>query len=75
MTAMTIRFESIDTVKSFVDDVIQMEGDLDMISGRYRVDAKSIMGILSLDLSQPLRLEMDGGPAEQMKILEKYRIK
>ncbi len=48
---------TINDVKSFVTVVSQCDYDVDLISGRYAVDAKSIMGIFSLDLSKPIKLE------------------
>ena len=48
---------AINDVKDFVSEVTLCDYDVDLISGRYAVDAKSIMGIFSLDLSKPIRLE------------------
>ena len=48
---------TINDVKSFVSEVSMCDYDVDLLSGRYAVDAKSIMGIFSLDLSKPIRLE------------------
>ena len=51
---MKIRLDSIDAVKNFVNKVNLYSGDVDIVSGRYTIDAKSIMGIFSLDLAKPL---------------------
>ena len=51
---MKIRLDSIDAVKNFVNKVNLYSGDVDIVSGRYTIDAKSIMGIFSLDLGKPL---------------------
>ena len=51
---MKIRLDSIDAVKNFVNKVNLYSGDIDIVSGRYTIDAKSIMGIFSLDLGKPL---------------------
>ena len=51
-----ISLNSIGKVKSFVNTISQFEYDFDLISGRYVIDAKSIMGIFSLDLSKPIDL-------------------
>ena len=53
MKTVQISLNSIDKVKSFVNAITQYEYDFDLISGRYVIDAKSIMGIFSLDLSKP----------------------
>ncbi len=56
MKTVQISLNSIDKVKSFVNAISQFEFDFDLISGRYVIDAKSIMGIFSLDLSKPIDL-------------------
>ena len=43
-------------VKSFVNEVTKFDNEFDLVSGRYVVDAKSIMGIFSLDLTKPITL-------------------
>ena len=58
MKTVQISLNSIDKVKSFVNDITKFDVDFDLVSGRYVIDAKSIMGIFSLDLSQPLRLDI-----------------
>ena len=56
MKTVQISLNSIDKVKSFVNDITKFSYDFDLVSGRYVIDAKSIMGIFSLDLSKPLTL-------------------
>lgn len=56
MTTVKISLNSIDKVKSFVNDLTKFDYDFDLVSGRYVIDAKSIMGIFSLDLSKPIDL-------------------
>ena len=51
-----IKLDSINAVKDFVSIVLLYDFDIDLVSGRYAVDAKSIMGIFSLDLSNPIQL-------------------
>lgn len=58
MTTVKISLNSIDKVKSFVNEVTRFDCDLDLVSGRYVIDAKSIMGIFSLDLSKPIDLNI-----------------
>ena len=57
MTTFNISLSSINSVKNFVNAVNKYDFDVDLTSGRYVVDAKSIMGIFSLDLSKPIILE------------------
>ena len=56
MTTVQISLNSIEKVKSFVNDIARFDSDFDLVSGRYVIDAKSIMGIFSLDLSKPIDL-------------------
>ena len=58
MKSVQISLDSIDKVKSFVNAVNRLDGEFDLVSGRYIVDAKSIMGIFSLDLSKPIDLNI-----------------
>ena len=58
MKTLQISLNSIDKVKSFVNDITRFENDFDLVSGRYVIDAKSIMGIFSLDLSKPIDLNI-----------------
>lgn len=55
-TRRNVRLTTIDSVKKFVSSLSKYPVDADLISGRYIVDAKSIMGIFSLDLSKPIEL-------------------
>lgn len=72
---MDIRLGSIDLVKDYVNTVNRIEGDVFLSSGRYVIDAKSIMGIFSLDLSKPLHLEIDEWKDEYMEWLKSYTVK
>ena len=59
MKSVQISLNSIGKVKSFVNAITQFDFDFDLISGRYVIDAKSIMGIFSLDLTKPLSLSFE----------------
>ena len=58
MQKVVISLNSIDKVKAFVNDITKFDNDFDLVSGRYVIDAKSIMGIFSLDLSKPINLNI-----------------
>ena len=58
MKTVQISLNSIDKVKSFVNTITKYDNDFDLVSGRYVIDAKSIMGIFSLDLSKPIDLNI-----------------
>ncbi|MCH5348111.1 MAG: HPr family phosphocarrier protein [Oscillospiraceae bacterium] len=65
MNTTTVMLGTINDVKNFVSVVSQCDYDVDLISGRYAVDAKSIMGIFSLDLSKPIKLEAHTDNADE----------
>lgn len=75
MKTVTINLGSIDKVKSFVNDITKFDTDFDLVSGRYVIDAKSIMGIFSLDLSKPIDLNIhsESNVDEILEVLEKYK--
>ena len=76
MKTVQISLNSIDKVKSFVNAITQFEFDFDLVSGRYVIDAKSIMGIFSLDLSKPLELRVHSDDCDElMAELDKYIVK
>ena len=74
MKTVTINLGSIDKVKSFVNDITKFVNDFDLVSGRYVIDAKSIMGIFSLDLSKPIDLNIhnEDNLDEILEVLKKY---
>ena len=76
MKTEKISLNSIDKVKSFVNDITRFDNDFDLVSGRYVIDAKSIMGIFSLDLSKPIELNIhaENNMDEIMNILAPYII-
>ena len=77
MKTVKISLNSIDKVKSFVNDISKFDFDFDLVSGRYVIDAKSIMGIFSLDLSKPIELNIhsEGEALEAvMKVLQPYPV-
>lgn len=64
MKTFNILLKSINDVKDFVNIVNKYDFDVDLTSGRYIVDAKSIMGIFSLDLSKPIKVEVHSDNAD-----------
>ncbi len=74
MVAVQISLNSIDKVKSFVNDISGFNAEFDLVSGRYVIDAKSIMGIFSLDISKPIDLNIhtDENVDEIMEAIKPY---
>ena len=58
MEKVVVRLNSVDRVKEFVNETTKADFDMDLVSGRYVIDAKSIMGIFSLDLSKDIELHI-----------------
>lgn len=58
MKTVKISLNSIDKVKKFVNEISKFDDEFDLVSGRYVIDAKSIMGIFSLDISKPIDLNI-----------------
>ena len=71
-----IILDNVDKVKAFVMTVSKYPGDATLTSGRYVVDAKSIMGIFSLDLSKPIDLAIhaESNMDEIMEVLKPYLV-
>ena len=75
MREVKIFLGTIERVKDFVNEVSHLECDVDIVSGRYVIDAKSIMGIFSTDLSKPVnvRIHAQGAEAEKaLQVVQKY---
>ncbi len=71
-----IQLSAINDVKEFVNTVMSFNYDIDLVSGRYAIDAKSIMGIFSLDLSKPIKLQAHtDDPEALIKAIDKYIVK
>lgn len=75
MREVEIMLETIDDVKKFVQTITMFDGDFEIISGKYIVDAKSILGLFSVDLSKPVTLRInveDQKMEEILNAIEKY---
>ena len=72
MKSVNIKLDTIEKVRGFVSLVSQYEGDFDIVADRYIIDAKSIMGIFSLDLSRPLQLNVHDDLAYE-KVLADFK--
>jgi len=64
MKTVNIMLGTINDVKDFVNAVSKYDFDVDLVSGRYAIDAKSIMGIFSLDLSKKIELQAHSDDAD-----------
>ncbi len=79
MKTVTICIDNIDKVRDFSDKAGKYIDNLDLMSSRYIIDAKSIMGIFSLDISKPVELHIHGDDekaiANFLESIDKYIVK
>lgn len=74
MTEVKIMLDDLQKVNAFVAIAGEKDYDIDLISGKYLVNAKSIMGIFSLDLTLPLIVRTEIADQEFLKQIEIYKI-
>lgn len=73
MRSFEVLLTSIGDVKRFVNSACMQPCDIDIVSGRYTIDAKSIMGIFSIDLAKPIKVEVHGTDAEAEAFLDSVK--
>ena len=64
--SVMIHLKEINDVYKLVNILVGFDGDVDFESGRYKVDGKSILGIFSLDLRQPIKLSYNGDKQDEL---------
>lgn len=74
MKVVLIRLSSAKQVQNFVDALVPLEGDFELIAYNFILDARSFMGIFALDLTKPLRLKIHNDSIENMMAIEPFRI-
>lgn len=72
MVEHKIMLHSVDDVKNFAALACTKKYDVDLTSGRYRINAKSIMGILSLDLTVPINVVAHGEDDDFLALIAEY---
>jgi len=73
MKTVTILLDSIDKVKAFVNIINPFDADFDLVSGRYVIDAKSLLGIFSLDIMKPITLNIHNSEENVDHILDSIK--
>ena len=68
MKKVNIKFNTIVQIQSFVNDMSRFLSDVDLTSGKYVVNAKSVIGVFSLDLAHPIGLTAEG--VDEDKVIE-----
>lgn len=72
MKSLCVYLNTIEKIKRFVDTMTGIEGETTLYSGKYVINAKSIMGIMSLDLSKPMKLEIEDWKDEYSLLIKDY---
>ena len=72
MRTVYINLPTIESVQDFVVQISPLKGNFDLLANEYILDAKSLMGILSLDLSKPLKLAVEKDTTEAMQAIGRF---
>lgn len=76
MSSMKILIDSIVKVKEFNNLAVKFPCEIDIISGRYIIDGRSLMGLFSLDLGKPVEMKFDKKYEDLAKLLfSKFEVK
>ena len=76
-TKITVALNDFIKIKNFSSEVVKFESDIDLVKGRYIIDAKSTVGIFTLDLSSPVDVVIHSDDEDEIKrfneVMEKYK--
>ena len=72
MQTVYVSFPTVMDVKRFVESISSLEGDFDLIDGKYVVDAKSLMGIFGMDITKPIQLRIQKDNSKAMQAIQSY---
>ena len=77
ITKITVTLNDFIRIKNFSSEVVKFESDIDLIKGRYIIDAKSTIGIFTLDLSSPVDVVIHSDDEDEIRrfneVMEKYK--
>ncbi len=74
MKSVYVDLSNVNCIKNFANIVSRYDGAFDLVQGRYCVDAKSIVGIFSLDLSKPVELQMENESDDILRELKRFLV-
>ncbi len=74
MKTVYVDLSNVNHIRKFVSTICRFDGDFDLVQGKYLIDAKSIVGIFSLDLSKPIQLNIEKDSAELDRELMLYTV-
>ena len=76
-TVITVTLNDFSKIKKFSSEVVKFESDIDLIKGRYVIDAKSTIGIFTLDLSAPVDVVIHSDNEDEIRrfneIMEEFK--
>ena len=72
MRSVYVYLPTAEVVQDFVEQISELKGNVDLIHENYILDARSLMGILSLDLSKPIRLDMEQDNEKNINHIKKF---
>ena len=76
MQEINIKLSDMISIREFVKEVVLLDYDVDLVQGRYIVDAKSIMGIFALDITSPIKVVANTNDATPFfAAIDKYVVK
>jgi len=75
MRTVYVSFSKVMDVKKFVECISSLDGQFDLVDDNYILDAKSLMGILTMDFSRPMKLQIEKATEETMRAIESFVVK
>ena len=72
MRSVYVSFGKVADVKRFIEKISPLNGDFDLIDGMYIIDAKSLMGVLAMDLTKPIQLRIQDDSDMTMAAIEGF---
>ncbi|MDL2214057.1 HPr family phosphocarrier protein [Clostridia bacterium OttesenSCG-928-O13] len=72
MSTVYVSLPTAEVVQEFVEQLSNLTGSFDLIAGSYILDARSLMGIFSLDLTKPIRLDMGEDTPQNRKAIQRF---
>jgi hypothetical protein len=75
MKSVYVFLPSVAAVKKFVECLSPLDGQFDLVDGRFIVDARSLMGIFAMDLTVPIELRIEKATAQAMDAIDAFIVK
>lgn len=72
MRIVYISLPTVEVVQKFVEQISPLDGQFDLLSDEYILDAKSLMGICQLDLTAPIKLRIEKATNENIQAIEHF---